>query len=301
MTHGSRADGIFSSASRENADGERRRLRVDHRTLARDGDRLLNGRQFQFDVDLGANPAVMTIAFVDRFLEAGELERHRVGADRNARKTVAAAFDRDNGLRLNQGRTGEDDRDARQYSACAVGDLAVDFTCVDLRPCGRRDQQRQETRESCTMDTTAHSSSSRLVPQRTTTYKSDNRRRQTTATDNRRRALTSLKISPGNIKYEFTDVSQIKSASFNNLEYAILHGRAADVPVRGGDRRRCLLRHSKSRDFSPDPRPERSPRDDRYVARRRAGVRRWPRAHAEHRCRLRPSADASGSRTPTRS
>src|SRR5207245_5351563 len=107
--------------------------RVDDGTLAGHGHRFLHGRQLEPRVDFSVESCLDDDVAADDLLEAGEVERYGVGSDANAGEAVAAAFRRRDRLRLNERRTGERDRDARQHCAGAVSDLAEDFARAHLR------------------------------------------------------------------------------------------------------------------------------------------------------------------------
>ena len=74
--------------------------------------------------------------------EAGELEGHRVGADRQLGHAVGAGFRRHGHARLNQRGTGDRHGRAWQYGARRVGRPSVDFTGLLLRHSGRRTQKQ---------------------------------------------------------------------------------------------------------------------------------------------------------------
>src|SRR5467141_1768224 len=145
-TQGSRAVGIVSSASFEKlADSV-----VDRRVESR-----LNED-----------------AVADSPLESGELERHDVRADRNAGEAIRAAFHRYRGLRLNERRAAQRDRDAWQDGAGAIGNLSEDFAHADLR--GRRHHAAEDHKaheQSRAARRTAHTPSWRPRPPTRTTYK----------------------------------------------------------------------------------------------------------------------------------
>ena len=116
---------------------------IDHLVLvlvagAGDRHRFLHARQFHGRVDLGTETDGEADVLDRRGLEAGELERDRVGANRKFRNPVGAGFRRDGHARLNQ--RGSRNRDGRawQYGARIVGRPPVDFTSLLLRDRRRR-------------------------------------------------------------------------------------------------------------------------------------------------------------------
>jgi len=139
MTQGSRADGMLGAD----------RLRVDDRALAGDRDGLLHGRDAELRVDRGSEADRDDDALVDDRLEAGQLELHRVGADFNPREIERARLARDRRQRLEQHRTRDRHRDARQDRARTVGDFAEDLARLTLRA---RDRARGEKRHQCQHD-----------------------------------------------------------------------------------------------------------------------------------------------------
>ena len=116
-------------------------LGVDDRALAADRHRFLNGRDRQLLVDLGREADADDDALADDRLEAGQLELHRVGADRNQRETEASGFAARRRLRLDERRAGQRHGCTWQHSAGVVGDSARDFTGLDLRQRRHRTHQ----------------------------------------------------------------------------------------------------------------------------------------------------------------
>ena len=82
-------------------------------------------------------------ALADDRLESGQLELHRIGADRNQcgnRKLPVSLLVAD--LRLDQHRAGQGDRCSRQHRAGVVAYSASDFTRLDLRQSRNRTHQQ---------------------------------------------------------------------------------------------------------------------------------------------------------------
>ena len=138
----------------------RRRARVHHRALAAHRDGFLHRRDVELRVDLRVEARLDDDAVADAPLESGELERDRIGADRNAREPVGAALDRDRRLRLDERRSAQRDGDAGQDRAGGIGDLSEHRTHADLR--ARRSgggQQHEAHTCSCAAKGSAHRSS----------------------------------------------------------------------------------------------------------------------------------------------
>ena len=122
-------------------------LRVHDRALAGDGDRFLHGRHAQLRAHVGAEADRDLDPFLDDGLEAGELELHGVGADLKSRKLEGSALAGRGSKRLQQRRSGECYRHARQHGAGIVGDLSKDLARLRLGPRCRHTQHEAKRRK----------------------------------------------------------------------------------------------------------------------------------------------------------
>ena len=118
------------------------RLHVDDRRLAGDGDALFDVADGELDIERRHEVRFEHDALTDGRAEAGERERHPVGARPEIDETVLAGFVRDGGAGFfDQRRTAGFDSDAGQYSAAGVADDARDGALT-----GRLREQRRRYR-----------------------------------------------------------------------------------------------------------------------------------------------------------
>ena len=91
-------------------------------------------------------PTVTRMPSLTTRLEAGQLELHRVGADRQARELIGAGFARHRGERLQQIGRREGHGHAGQHAARLIGHLAEDLAGLLLRVRHRRAQEQKRKR-----------------------------------------------------------------------------------------------------------------------------------------------------------
>ena len=141
MTHGSRADGMFCSDSRSNVVLAAVALvsTIGLSPLTVTVSCTVEMRELL--VDLRREADADDDALADDRLESGQLELHRVGADRNLREAEAPGFAARRDLRLNQRGAGQRDGCARQHGAGVVTHPARDFAGLDLRQRRNRTSQ----------------------------------------------------------------------------------------------------------------------------------------------------------------
>ena len=96
-------------------------------------------------------------------LEAGQIERDGVGADRNRRKPVTAAGRGHGSLRLKQRGAGDGDGDAWQHRTAAVRRFTEDFARAHLRSRRHRSQRHQQTHTYCPAYQNSTHTSSRML------------------------------------------------------------------------------------------------------------------------------------------
>ena len=163
IIQGSRAVGIFSSVSTSNVAPVIVRLvsttggapeTVTSSVICADFERLVD-RRVEAGDDQDVRPG--------DFLEALELERHRVGADRNVRELVGARLGRHRDARHLQAGAGHRDGDARHDASGRIGDLAEDRShALGMRRSCECQQQRD--RADGAPETSGHHGSSPLEP-----------------------------------------------------------------------------------------------------------------------------------------
>ena len=105
---------------------------------------FLEAADRELAVDLRAESALQLKPLAHQRLEAGELERDGVGANREPRELVGPCFARDRHARFEQRRTGERHGGAGQHRTGAVGHLSKHLTGVLRRDdVADRDEQHQ--------------------------------------------------------------------------------------------------------------------------------------------------------------
>ena len=111
-------------------------LGVDDRALTRDRHRFLHRGDAELLADVGAEADRHLDAFLNDRLEPGELELDVIGPDLQPRELEGSRLRRRGRLRLQQDRSRQSDRDARQHRAGLVGDLSENLARLGLG--GRR-------------------------------------------------------------------------------------------------------------------------------------------------------------------
>ena len=159
ITHGSRAFGIFSSASLVKLADSVRRLGVDDRARAGHGNGFLHRGDLEPGVDLRVEARLDDHVAADEFLEAGNLERHCVGADGDAGETIGARFRRHGDDRLDQRRTAQGHRNPREHGAGAVRGLPEDFAGAHLRRCRQACKEQETDERTYPLNAIPHTSS----------------------------------------------------------------------------------------------------------------------------------------------
>ena len=124
-----------------------RALHVDDRRLAGDGDRLFEAADAQVGVDRGDEVAAQLDALALDGAEAGQRERHRVGARTKIDDAILAGVVADDRARLlDQDRAGGFDRHAWQHGAGRIADDAGDGGLRERSRGKKQDHQKGRRR-----------------------------------------------------------------------------------------------------------------------------------------------------------
>jgi hypothetical protein len=145
-----------------------RRLRLEHRRIALDFDRLLETAKFQFEVEPHHLLGFHLNRLGRRRLEPGELRLDDVGADRKRGHRVAARLVRDRGVGHIRGLIGRGDGCARHGRAALIADDARERGGAGLSKeggrsrCEEKQKQKRQSDAEC-----AHGVSCASPPRRT--------------------------------------------------------------------------------------------------------------------------------------